>query len=146
VRSKRFVLPDEVELLAAPPEPATSVAFLPPFDSFVWDRSFLRSLFDFDYPLELFHPAPKRRYGWYVLAILFGDHFVGRIEPRIDRDSGVVRVGGLWWEERFVPRRAHGFVDAMRTALRDYLRFAEARRLEWAEHLGKEKRLFLNRP
>jgi uncharacterized protein len=146
VRTKRFILPDEVELLAAPPEPAASVAFLPPFDSFVWDRSFLRSLFDFDYPLELFHPAPKRRYGWYVLAILFGDRFVGRIEPRIDRDAGVVRVDGLWWEEGFVPRRADGFVDAMRTALRDYLRFAEARRLEWAEHLGKEKRLFLNRP
>ena len=146
VRSKRFIVPGEVELLAAPPEPATSVAFIPPFDSLVWDRSFLRSLFDFDYPLELFHPAPKRRYGWYVLAILFGDRFVGRIEPRIDRDSGVVRVDGLWWEEGFVPRRVDGFVDAMRTALRDYLRFAGARRLEWAEHLGKEKRLFLNRP
>jgi uncharacterized protein len=146
LRGKRFVLAEETELLAAPPEPAASVALLPPFDSFVWDRSFLRSLFDFDYPLELFHPAPKRRYGWYVLAILFGDRFVGRIEPRIDRDSGVVRVDGLWWEEGFVPRRADGFVDAMRAALRDYLRFAEARRLEWAPHLGKEKRLFLTRP
>jgi uncharacterized protein YcaQ len=146
MRGKRFILPEEAELIAAPPEPPPSVALLPPFDSFVWDRSFLRSLFDFDYPLELFHPAPKRRYGWYVLAILFRDRFVGRIEPRIDRDSGVVRVDGLWWEDGFVPRRADGFVDAMRAALRAYLGFAEAQRLQWAPHLGKEKRLFLNRP
>jgi uncharacterized protein len=146
VRAKRFILPEEVELLAAPPEPAASVALLPPFDSFVWDRSFLRSLFDFDYPLELFHPAPKRRYGWYVLAILFRDRFVGRIEPRIDRADGHVDVVGLWWEEGFLPRRADGFVDAMRAALRAYLRFAEARSIKWAPHLGKEKRLFLTRP
>jgi uncharacterized protein len=146
IRGKRFVVPSEGDLLEAPPEPAASVAFLPPFDSFVWDRSFLRSLFDFDFPIELFHPAEKRRYGWYVLAILFRDRFVGRIEPRIDRDEGRVDVIGLWWEEGFVPRRADGFVDAMRAALRDYLRFAAVRRLEWAAHLGKEKRLFLSRP
>ena len=146
VRGKRFVVSEEVELLAAPPEPAVAVAFLPPFDSLVWDRGFLRSLFDFDFPLELFHPAPKRRFGWYVLAILFRDRFVGRIEPRIDRDAGVLRVDGLWWEEGFDPRREDGFVDAMREALHAYLRFAEAQRLEWAPHLGKEKRLFLSRP
>lgn len=146
LRGKRFVVPTDVELLAAPPEPPASVAFLPPFDSLVWDRSFLRSLFDFDYPLELFHPAPKRRYGWYVLAILFRDRFVGRIEPRIDRAEGRVDVIGLWWEEGFLPRRADGFVDAMRGALHAYLRFAEARSLAWAPHLGKEKRLFLTQP
>jgi uncharacterized protein YcaQ len=146
VRGKRFVVPAEVELLEAPPEPPATVAFLPPFDSLVWDRPFLRSLFEFDYPLELFHPAEKRRFGWYVLAILFRDRFVGRIEPRIERDRGRVQVIGLWWEDGFVPGRADGFVDAMRTALRSYLRFAEARRLEWAPHLGREKRLFLTRP
>ena len=49
-------------------------------------------------------------------------------------------------ENGFVPRRVDGFVDAARDALRAYLRFAEARRLEWAPHLGAEKRLFLTRP
>ena len=53
---------------------------------------------------------------------------------------------GLWWEEGFEPRRADGFVEAMRAALRAYLRFAGASRIEWAPHLGKEKRLFLTRP
>ena len=146
VRAKRFVLRAEVDLLAAPREPPASVAFLPPFDPLIWDRGLLGSLFDFDYVWELFFPPSKRRYGWYVLPILFRDRFVARIEPRIDRAGGPVRVLGLWWEDGFAPRRAEGFVDAMRAALRAYLRFAGASRLEWAPHLGNERRLFLVRP
>lgn len=146
VRGKRFVLADEVALLERPPEPSPSVAFLPPFDALVWDRPLLGSLFEFDYVWELFHPPAKRRWGWYVLPLLFRDRFVGRIEPRIDREAGTVEMIGFWWEEGFEPRRADGFVDAMRDALRAYLRFAGAGRVEWAPHLGSEKRLFGARP
>ena len=146
LRGKRLVLHDEVGLLEAPPEPPPSVAFLAPFDPVVWDRPFLGSLFDFDYVWELFVPPAKRRWGWYVLPILFGDRFAGRIEPRINEDDHSVSVLDLWWEEGFVPRRAEGFVDAMRDALRAYLVFARAGRLEWPQHLGAEKRLFLTRP
>jgi uncharacterized protein YcaQ len=146
VRGKRFVLREEAGLLEAPPEPAATVAFLPPFDALVWDRPLLSSLFDFDYVWDLFHPPGKRRFGWYVLPLLFGDRFVGRIEPRIDRESGRVEMLGVWWEDGFAPRRVEGFVDAMRDALRAYLRFAGADRIEWAPHLSAEKRLFSTRP
>jgi uncharacterized protein YcaQ len=146
VRGKRFVLEGEVELLAAPPEPPPSVAFLPPFDPLVWDRGLLGSLFEFDYVWELFLPPAKRRWGWYVLPLLFRDRFVGRIEPRIERAGGYVQVLDLWWEDGFSPRRAEGFVDSMRDALRAYLHFAGATRIEWAPHLATERRLFLTRP
>jgi uncharacterized protein YcaQ len=146
VRAKRFVLEDDVELLQAPPEPPPSVAFLPPFDPLVWDRKLLGSLFDFDYVWDLFLPPAKRRFGYYVLPVLFRARFVGRIEPKLDRAAGLVHVPGLWWEDGFEPRRSEGFVDAMRDALRAYLRFAGASRIEWAPHLGKERRLFLARP
>jgi uncharacterized protein len=139
---KRLVLRDEIGLLEAPPEPPPSVAFIPPFDAVVWDRKFLGSLFGFEYVWELFFPPERRRWGWYVLPILFRDRFVGRIEPRIDADDGTVSVLGLWWEEGFVPRRTEGFVDAMRDALDAYLAFAGAGRLEWPAHLRGEKRLF----
>ena len=145
-RGRRFVLRDEVELLEGPPEPAPSVAFLPPFDPVVWDRPLLGSLFEFDYVWELFVPPAKRRWGWYVLPLLFGDRLVGRIEPRIDRERSRMEVLDLWWEDGFAPRRAEGFVDAMRDALRAYLRFTGAARVEWATHLGPERRLFLTRP
>jgi uncharacterized protein len=142
LRAPRFVLRDEVELLAAPPEPPASVAFLPPMDPLMWDRSLLQPLFDFDWVWEVFTPEPKRRWGYYVLPILFRDRFVGRIEPRIDRAEARVRVLGLWWEEWFQPGRAEGFVEAMRAALGAYLRFARADRLEWAPHVHSEQRLF----
>jgi uncharacterized protein YcaQ len=145
VRGKRFALPNEVDLLAAPPEPPPSVAFLAPLDPFVWDTGFLRKLFAFDYVWEVYIPERKRRWGYYVLPILFGDHLVGRIEPRIDQARGRVRVLGLWWEQGFDPRQADGFVDAMRVALLAYLRFAGANQIELAPDLGTEKRLFLTR-
>jgi len=140
VRGKRLVLRDEVALLEAPPEPAATVAFLPPFDPVVWDRKFLAAVFDFEYVWELFHPPAKRRWGWYVLPVLFGDRLVGRIEPRIE--DGSVSVLDIWWERGFSPGRAEGFVDAMREALGAYLRFARATTLEWPPHRGAEKRLF----
>jgi uncharacterized protein YcaQ len=146
VSGKRLVLSDEVAQLEAPPEPPASVAFVPPFDPTVWDRKLLASLFGFDYVWELFVPPAKRRWGWYVLPILFRDRFVGRIEPRIERAEGRVGVLNLWWEDGFVPRRVAGFVDAMRDALRAYLGFAGADKLAWPAHLVAEKRLFSSQP
>ncbi|HUJ91982.1 MAG TPA: crosslink repair DNA glycosylase YcaQ family protein, partial [Gaiellaceae bacterium] len=142
MRGKRFVLAEELALLQAPPEPKHSVAFIAPFDSLLWDTALLASLFDFEFVWEGFFPPAKRRWGYYVLPIVFRDRFVGRIEPRIDRDRGRVEVLDVWWEDGFAPRRADGFVDAMRDAFREYLRFAGAERLEWATHLAAERRLF----
>jgi uncharacterized protein YcaQ len=106
----------------------------------------LRSLFEFEYVWELFVPPAKRRWGRYVLPIVFRDRFVGRIEPRIDRAEARVQVLDVWWEDGFSARRVDGFVDAMRDALRSYLGFTGVDRLAWAPHLGTEKRLFLSRP
>ena len=146
LRGKRFVVSEDVELLQAPPDTPPSVAFVPPFDAIVWDRGLLGSLFEFEYVWELFVPPAKRRWGWYVLPIVFRDRFVGRIEPRIDRAEARLQVLDIWWEDGLAPRRVDGFVDAMRDALRAYLGFARADRLEWAPHLGAEKRLFLTQP
>ena len=84
----------------------------------------LGELFGFDYVWELFIPPARRRWGWYVLPIVFGDRFVGRIEPRIDKAQSRVEILDVWWEDAFAPSRADGFVEAMRDALRAYLRFA----------------------
>ncbi|HKT45185.1 MAG TPA: crosslink repair DNA glycosylase YcaQ family protein [Gaiellaceae bacterium] len=122
MRGKRFVVAEELALLEAPPEPAPSVAFIAPFDSLLWDTKLLESLFDFEFVWEGFFKPENRRWGYYVLPILFGDRFVGRIEPRIE--DGAVRVLGLWWEDGFDPERAEGFADAMDDALEAYGRFA----------------------
>jgi uncharacterized protein YcaQ len=56
---------------------------------------------------------------------------VGRFEPRLDRRAGVLRVLGIWWEHGFKPRQAEGFVPQMRQALRAYVRFVGANKVEW---------------
>jgi uncharacterized protein YcaQ len=142
VKGKRYVVRDDVELLQAPPELPPSVAFISPHDPFVWDRRLLGSLFDFDYVSELYMPQHKRRWGWYVLPIIFRDRLVGRVEPRINSDEGTVQILALWWEDGFEPRRAEGFVEAMREALRAYLRFAKADTIEWPSGSRTEKQLF----
>jgi uncharacterized protein YcaQ len=142
VRGKRFVLAEELALVQAPPAATPSVAFIAPFDALLWDTSLLSSLFAFEYVWEGFFTPAKRQWGYYVLPIVFGGRFVGRVEPRIDRDRARVEVLGVWWEDGFAPRRADGFVDAMRDALQAYLQFARADGFDWAPHLTAEKRIF----
>lgn len=93
------------------------VAFLAPLDPLCWDRDLMRRLFDFDYVWEVYVPEKKRRWGYYVLPILYGDRLVGRIEPRIERRSGALRIAGLWWEPGFDPLADPGFAAAFARAV-----------------------------
>jgi uncharacterized protein YcaQ len=143
VRGERYLLGDELPMLAqaerevslanaggdpAPPinDTPPGVAFLAPLDPLLWDRELLTSLYGFEYRWEVYTPAAKRRWGYYVLPILFGDSLVGRIEPRIDRAGKDVRILGLSFEPGFDPRAAPGFLPAFAATLSVYLVFAGA--------------------
>ena len=114
-----------------PGDRAPAVAFLAPLDPLAWDRDLLLRLYGFDYRWEVYVPAPKRRWGYYVLPLLYGDRLVGRIEPRIDRKAGVLRVLDLWWEDGFDPLDAahEGFAAALADALRAHAAFADVARI-----------------
>jgi uncharacterized protein YcaQ len=108
---------------------SAGVAFLAPLDPFVWDRDFLRSLYDFDYVWEVYVPAPKRRWGYYVLPLLYGDRLVGRIEPRFDRRAGTLVVIDVWWQDGFDPLAGDAFVAALVEALEALARFGNVDRV-----------------
>lgn len=137
IRGERYVVRDDEPILAgahlaaADPPADPGVAFLAPLDPFVWDRNLLRSLYDFDYVWEVYVPERKRRWGYYVLPLLFGDDLVGRIEPRADRRAGVLRITDAWWQDGFDPLTADGFIDAFVDALIAHARFVGASRIVW---------------
>jgi uncharacterized protein len=79
--------------------PTSRLRILNPFDPVIRDRSRLKRLFGFDYRVEMFTPAAKRQYGYYVYPMLEGDRFVGRIEVKADRKAGNLNVINMWWEE-----------------------------------------------
>jgi uncharacterized protein YcaQ len=135
LKGERFVVTEDLAFLVqaeaeiagagAPGGRDAGVAFLAPLDPLCWDRDLLRRLFGFDYVWEVYVPAPKRRWGYYVLPLLYGDRLVGRIEPRIERRAANLRVAGLWWEPGFHPLAEDGFVAAFAAALAAHRDFAD---------------------
>lgn len=70
-----------------------------PLDSFMWDRRLIKAIFGFDYTWEIYTPAHKRKYGYYVLPLLYGDRFVGRVEAVADRKAHTLTVKHIWYED-----------------------------------------------
>ncbi len=84
--------------LAQLSKPTSRLRILNPFDPAIRDRARIERLFGFEYRVEMFVPAAKRRWGYYVYPLLEGDRFVGRIEARADRSKGVLSMEKLWVE------------------------------------------------
>ena len=95
---KALALPDLPAALDAVCDPPARLRVLSPFDPALRDRARALRLFGFDYRIEIFTPAEKRRYGYYVFPLLDGERFVGRIDMKADRGTGTLAVTALWPE------------------------------------------------
>jgi uncharacterized protein YcaQ len=77
---------------------SSRAVILAPLDNLLWDRRFVEQLFDFSYIWEVYKPVAERRYGYYVLPILYGDRFVARFDPGHDKKNGALIIKNWWWE------------------------------------------------
>ena len=87
-----------VEAAAQGRIPRSKTTFLSPFDPLVWDRKRALELFNFDYKIEVYTPAPKRKYGYFTLPILYNNALIGRIDPKAHRKEGIFEVKALHLE------------------------------------------------
>ena len=72
--------------------------FLAPLDPMLWDRKLIGAIWDYQYSWEIYTPQEKRKYGYYVLPVLWGSQFIGRIEAAADRKTGMLAVKNVWYE------------------------------------------------
>ena len=103
------------------------VTFLSPLD-IVSARGRAKRLFDFEYRWEVYTPAPQRRWGYYVLPILYGDDLVARLDPKLDRKTMTLDIKGFWGEED-APVKDVDFANAFAQGLTRFAKFIQAKRV-----------------
>ena len=96
-------------------------------DNLMWDRDLLRYVFDFDYVWEVYKPAAQRKYGYYVLPVIYGDRFVARFDPAFDKKARDLTIANWWWEEGIRPDEA--MQAALADCFREFMRYLDASRL-----------------
>lgn len=75
------------------------VRFLAPLDNMLWDREMTKAIFNFDYSWEVYVPVNKRKYGYYVLPVLYQNQLIARFEPELHRNNDPLEIKKWWWEE-----------------------------------------------
>ena len=102
IRFPLYMLREDLPLLesvtSGQADTRSRLEFLAPLDPMLWDRKLIEAVWGFQYSWEIYTPAIKRKYGYYVLPMICGDRFVGRIEPKADRKNNTFTVQNIWLE------------------------------------------------
>ncbi len=124
------------EAVGAGPSAARRARVLGPLDNLLWDRRLIRALFDYAYTWEIYTPAEKLQYGHYVLPVLYGERFAGRVQPVADRKRGALVCKRFWPEAGF--RRTEAFREALLRELDDLRAFLGLDALEQAPEFARD--------
>ena len=121
-----YALPETLER-DLPPAP-NEARILSPFDNLVIQRDRIQRLFDFKYTIECYLPEGKRKYGYFVLPVLWKDQLFARLDPKADRKEKVLYIKGLWFEPDFSALEES--LPALAKALASYARFNGCERVQ----------------
>ncbi|MCX6643291.1 MAG: winged helix DNA-binding domain-containing protein, partial [Candidatus Bathyarchaeota archaeon] len=99
------------------------------FDNLLWQGDRVKDLFGFERALEIYIKPEKRRFGYFTLPILYGDRFVGRLDPKLDRKKKILLIRGLWLENGFKPDET--YQDKFEKMLMDFAAFNGADKIEY---------------
>lgn len=132
VLTKDLPLLEQLAGLADDATPAPlGVSFIAPLDSLMWERKRIAELFDFDYVWEVYVAAAKRKWGYYVLPILYGTQLVGRLDAKVERKLKRLLVHNLWLEPQHAQLASDAtFRDALHQTLERFMHFNGATYLQ----------------
>ncbi|MEK5643307.1 hypothetical protein BK138_01635 [Paenibacillus rhizosphaerae] len=94
-----------IEAVLQNPNPKFRCELIAPLDNLIWDRKLISELFGFDYTWEIYTPAIKRKFGYYVLPLLYGESLIGRAEIIAERKTGTLVVKNIWYENGIQPTK-----------------------------------------
>lgn len=122
LKGRWFIHRDDVAVLGdLVPGSTARTTLLCPFDNLIRNRKRTELLFDFHYRIEIYVPEAERKYGYYSMPILHRDRLIGRVDPKADRKSRVLRVNSLHFEPGVDPDRS--IANQVSGALEDLARF-----------------------
>lgn len=118
-----YICREAQDLLNAPPPAADRAILIAPLDNMIWDRKLVKNIFGFDYSWEVYVPAAKRKFGYYVLPIVIGNRFVGRLEPAQYKPNEKFTIKNIWWEADYSP--ADGDIEMIAAELGRLARYLD---------------------
>lgn len=125
--SEYYALTETLEKAAHAQTAPAQVFLLSPFDNLIIQRERTRRLFGFDYSLECYTPAPKRKYGYFVLPILWGDKLIGRLDPKAERKGKTLIIRNLMFEPEF--NAFEEFLPSFTAKLKEFAQFNQCEKV-----------------
>ena len=116
-----FYIRKEDQSLLGKPAKNNVAQFIAPLDNLIWDRSMIKELFDFEYTWEVYTPRAKRKYGYYVLPVIYKNQFVARFEPEPNRGKTPLKIKNWWWEQNI--KQTDQMVQAINDAFKRFSSF-----------------------
>lgn len=115
------------------------ICILAALDNLLWDRNLINKIFEFEYVWEVYKPVTERKYGYYVLPVLFGNQFIARFEPAQDKKRRRLVVKNWWWEKGV---KMNGAMEkALISGFKQFLNYLSLEKVAIAEHAHDKKTL-----